>query len=69
MLLDAGANIEARKSRTGETALHKAIRAGKVEHVRMLVERGADTKAKDGTGGSRCNFAKIVTSKKILKAA
>ncbi|HUO68940.1 MAG TPA: ankyrin repeat domain-containing protein [Gammaproteobacteria bacterium] len=49
LLIDAGANINA-KTPEGDSALHIAAFAGKVDVVRLLAKNGADLKLKDGAG-------------------
>ena len=49
LLIDAGANINA-KTPEGDSTLHIAAFAGKLEVVRLLAKNGADLKLKDGAG-------------------
>jgi len=49
VLIDAGANINA-KTPAGDSALHIAAFAGKIEVVRLLAKNGADLSLKDGAG-------------------
>jgi uncharacterized protein len=49
VLIDAGANINA-KTPEGDSALHIAAFAGKIDVVRLLAKNGADLKLKDGAG-------------------
>jgi len=49
VLIDAGANINA-KTPAGDSALHIAAFAGKLEVVRLLAKNGADLNLKDGAG-------------------
>jgi ankyrin repeat protein len=49
LLIDAGANINA-KTPAGDSALHIAAFAGKLEVVRLLAKNGADLSLKDGAG-------------------
>jgi ankyrin repeat protein len=49
-LLDNGANINVVSQ--GKTALHNAVQFGNRAMVELLLQRGADVKAKDGTGGT-----------------
>jgi ankyrin repeat protein len=48
-LIDAGANINA-KTPAGDSALHIAAFAGKLDVVRLLAKNGADLSLKDGAG-------------------
>ena len=49
MLIKRGAVIDAR-SVFGSTALHAAVRGGKVQAVRLLLVHGADVNARDSRG-------------------
>jgi hypothetical protein len=49
LLIDAGANINA-KTPAGDSALHIAALAGKLDVVRLLAKNGADLSLKDGAG-------------------
>jgi len=49
VLIDAGANINA-KTPAGDSSLHIAAFAGKLEVVRLLAKNGADLSLKDGAG-------------------
>ena len=49
LLLENGANIEARDQR-GETALMMAIRKDDLEMVQLLLEHGANIEARDQRG-------------------
>jgi ankyrin repeat protein len=49
VLIDAGANVNA-KTPAGDSALHIAAFAGKIEVVRLLAKNGADLGLKDGAG-------------------
>jgi len=48
VLLEKGASINARSESTGRTALHHAL--GQDAVLRLLIERGADLNAEDGSG-------------------
>jgi len=48
-LIDAGANVNA-KTPAGDSALHIAAFAGKLDVVRLLAKNGADLNLKDGAG-------------------
>ena len=56
LLLDKGANIEARDG-SGMTPLHHAIVAGNIDSVRMLLARNADVKAIDNSRNTAMLFA------------
>ena len=56
VLLDAGADIQARNS-TGGTALHSASLAGHLEVVRELVRKGADISAKSRYGNTPFDYS------------
>lgn len=47
LLLDAGANANARSQISGNTALFLAAYRGRMDVVKLLVEHGADVNAKD----------------------
>jgi ankyrin repeat protein len=49
VLLDYGASLDDRE-RYGLTALHYAVRGGKLPLIRLLLERGADVDAMDDDG-------------------
>jgi ankyrin repeat protein/truncated hemoglobin YjbI len=51
VLLDYGADVNA-LGREGLTALHYAVRSGKLPLIRLLIERGADVNAPDHEGRS-----------------
>lgn len=48
-LLDSGANVNERDDQ-GETSLHHAARWGRGDEAKLLLDRGADSNAKDKTG-------------------
>src|SRR5580700_4087228 len=50
-LIAAGAHIDA-KGTTGGTALHYAVREGRLEMIQCLIEKGADLNARDAEGAS-----------------
>ena len=52
LLLDAGAKIDARDTKTGATPLNEAAFMGHVSVVKLLVARGADAGIKDRAGFS-----------------
>lgn len=47
LLMNEGANLEARRKQTGETALHVAARTGRIETMKLLLELGAEVDAGD----------------------
>ncbi|KAF5009708.1 hypothetical protein FDECE_4054 [Fusarium decemcellulare] len=65
-LTEGGANINAR-NRSGETALHIAVRTGHNLAMRTLVEAGANVYARDGDGRSVLDVAdaKIIRAKDV----
>ncbi|XP_022610796.1 KN motif and ankyrin repeat domain-containing protein 4-like [Seriola dumerili] len=50
-------NINLRSSQTGQTALHLAVRHGRVVMVRLLLSCGADANIQDGQGTTALMFA------------
>jgi len=56
ILLDAGADIEARYE-DGDTLFMRAVKRGSVELVRFLLERGADPSVKDSEGRTALSIA------------
>lgn len=55
-LMELG-NINIRSSQTGQTALHLAVRHGRVVMVRLLLSYGADTNIQDSQGTTALMFA------------
>jgi ankyrin repeat protein len=51
-LADAGADVNATLTRSGDTALMIASRVGKVDAVRVLLDHGAQVNAKENWGGT-----------------
>ena len=68
LLLDAGASVDAADDR-GLTPLMMAVnsRTKSTEAVRILLDRGADTEAKDASGRSVAEWATIGASRGILR--
>jgi ankyrin repeat protein len=63
-----GADINARDSRTGETALIASVKNGNLELTKYLTKHGADVKTKDASGKSAEDYAaENPALKKILK--
>lgn len=58
LLLNEGANANAREPTYGHTALMEAARLGRIDLVRLLLERGADPKAKSIDGRSALDMAR-----------
>jgi len=50
LLLDKGADINAKDEKSGSTALHYAVRFSKRETAELLIARGADINARDKQG-------------------
>jgi ankyrin repeat protein len=50
MLLDRGAELDARDEESGATPLYNAASWGKLEVVRLLIEKGADVNARNKAG-------------------
>lgn len=69
-LIDSGAYIDAR-NRSGETALHIAVRTGRKLATRTLVQAGANVHVRDGEGRSVLDVAdiKILHAKDVKKYA
>lgn len=55
-LMEMG-NIHTRSSKTGQTALHLAVRHGRVVMVRLLLSCGADANVQDNQGTTALMFA------------
>ncbi|XP_028986882.1 KN motif and ankyrin repeat domain-containing protein 4-like [Betta splendens] len=55
-LMELG-DVNARSSKTGQTALHLAVRHGRVVMVRLLLSHGADADAQDHQGTTALMFA------------
>lgn len=50
MLLERGAEIDARDQDSGATPLYNAASWGKLDAVKLLIEKGADVNARNKTG-------------------
>lgn len=57
LLVKAGADINARTTIAGRTALHEAVLKGRLENVRMLLALGADTTVATHHGRTPLDFA------------
>ena len=57
LLISRGANIKA-ATKKGETPLMNAARWGNLEHVKLLIEAGADRDRKSNSGQSALDFAR-----------
>jgi ankyrin repeat protein len=64
-LLKSGANIDA-KDKSGETALMKAVRTGKVEIIKALLDKGAQTQLKNDQLQTAADIATAMGHKKIV---
>lgn len=67
LLLDAGANIEARDAQ-GHTPLHGAAHVGNPSVIQLLLERGADKAAKDGQGRTPAHIAAMAGHEHVLQS-
>ena len=59
-LLDAGAPLEARSPKSGETVLITASKSGHQEIVRALLDRHANVNADDYQGNTALQFASLL---------
>ena len=57
LLLDKGANVNAKENKDGQTPLHRAATRGHANIVEILLARGADTNAKDHRGRTALDLA------------
>ena len=57
-LVDAGADVDARRVSDGEPLLNEAIWRGHTETVRILVDAGVDVNARMADGGSHLHEAR-----------
>ena len=65
-LIAAGADLEARNS-IGSTALIIAIKNGRIQTAKLLLQKGADVKAKDKAGKTAADYAPTPEFKKFLE--
>jgi ankyrin repeat protein len=68
LLIERGANVNARTADNGISPLHLSFRIH-TEIVRLLLERGADTRARDGEGKRPLDYASARDLVKILTEA
>jgi len=59
ILLEAGANVNAKDDIRGKTALHCAARNRHMDVARLLLEAGADVNARDGNGWTALHRASV----------
>jgi len=67
LLLEHGADVNARRDHGGLTALHLAVQASNIEVVRILLEHGADVGAETINGQTASQFAWGEEGAKIQK--
>ena len=65
LLLEHGADIEAREPGEGLTALHVAAAGGDADIVKLLLERGADAGARDRAGRRPLDVARMSNSAEV----
>jgi ankyrin repeat protein len=68
LLLDKGAEIEARESESDSTPLHVAAGWGRMEVVRLLIERGARKDVKNKAGKTPAEVAVEAGYSEVAKA-
>jgi ankyrin repeat protein len=66
LLLDSGANIEA-KNDWGATPLHEPAFNGDIAQTRLMLDRGADTEAKSNWGGTALHGAAVNGHKEVAR--
>jgi ankyrin repeat protein len=66
-LLEQGVDVNQTNRKSGFTALMAAACYGRVEIVKLLLEKGADQYAKDIKGFSAIDFARKMNKKSVLK--
>lgn len=59
LLIDRGADVNARQPIGGQTPLHFAAAYGQASLVRKMLRRGADPRATDESGATACDQARI----------
>ena len=57
LLIERGADVEAKDNDGGRTPLHFAANWNRIETAKLLIERGADVEAKDKWGQTPLHFA------------
>ena len=57
LLLESGAQIDSKELWTGATPLHFAIKCGRTDFVKLLIERGSDSKVGDLQGETPLHYA------------
>ena len=67
LLLDAGADTEAKDLEFGQTSLIWATRKGHAEVVKQLLEAGADIEAKDRDGRTSLSWAARKRRDEVVK--
>jgi len=67
LLLDRGAQVDAKRSTDGATALCQASMLGHAEVVRLLLEKGANPNAKNSDGRSALWQASILGHTEVVK--
>jgi 26S proteasome non-ATPase regulatory subunit 10 len=67
VLLDCGANIEAR-DRTGDTPLRRSVNLDKTAVAALLVARGADTRSVGSKGLTPLSAARSSAMKQVLQS-
>lgn len=65
-LIDQGKDVNETTRKSGFTALMGAACYGRVEIVKILLEKGADQNARDSKGFSAIDFARKMNKKSIL---
>lgn len=68
LLLELGANVNARQP-DGTTPLMYAVQSGTLEQVRILIEKGADRKAKNQAGQTALDLTKAPSDEEVGKIA
>lgn len=58
LLIEAGADLNARQDNAGWTPLHSALYRGHPDVAKLLINSGADINARDGDGKTPLHFAK-----------